>query len=75
MVGKQTAFNKQTAKKPRAVGDELMAGPSCRVKNEHWIDPRGFWPELQNNLKPVVCCGHSLLKVSNEVRKRHPPHP
>ena len=52
-----------------------MAEPSCRLKSEHWADPRGFWPELQNNLKPVACCGHGLLKVSNKVRKKTPTAP
>lgn len=65
-------IQEENCQKPIAVGDELAAEPSCRVKYEHWPDPRGFWPELQNNLKPVACCGHGLLKVSNKVRKKTP---
>lgn len=52
-----------------------MSEPSCRVKYEHWTGPRGLWPELQNNLKPVACCGHGLLKVSKKVRKKDSTSP
>lgn len=68
-------IQEENCQKSRAVGDELVAEPSCRVKYEHWPDPRGFWPELQNNLKPVACCGHGLPKVSNKVRKKTPTSP
>lgn len=69
---KMNRIQEANCQKARAVGDELRAEPSCRLKYEHWPDPRGFWPELQNNLKPVACCGHDLLKVSNKVRRKTP---
>ena len=72
---KTNHIQEANCQKPRTVGDELMAEPSCGLKSEHWADPRGFWPELQNNLKPVACCGHGLLKVSNKVRKKTPTAP